>query len=391
ADDSRLVALGPAEWQRVLGVPVASTAPGEPEAHCFEPADGTTWQGRTARQADATPLAGQWIGTSPEGISPLTASVDRAVDDCEGYTTDETLKDTFASGGTLRAWHAVGSQGQGVWWAEVSDGVSTSFLVLPEPSDRAYGTSDITTLARGVLGEIDLTESPSSTTSEPTKTTSPETTSAPSTTTTTETAPTTPSGSSTSGSSPSGSSSTSPSPPPNTPTPPDVSRPVVGPIPSSAYIAPSRWSSQTLTGGEPAIGGTLQLEGAITIDECASTEGASQVGGLGIRSGSGSDNFFGRQYILRTETRGEADQMFTNLIGQYNTDCSGRSNTRTIGNGSVDTFAMAMGDSTTYVAVVRQSPTSITVLHLATAKTAPAPLTDSSAASELRRLARLAR
>lgn len=384
AAPSRLVALGPAEWQAVLGVPVASTAPGEPSAHCFQPVDGTTWQSRSARQADTSSIAGQWVGTSPEGTGPLTTSVDEAVTDCEGYTRDRSIDDTLPSGGTFRAWHNTDTDGESVWWVEVSDGTSASFLVLPEAADRTFSDTDVRTLARGVLGEVDLTQSSPSTTSSGTS--SPGTTSAPSTSTTTESAPTTPSGSSTSGS-----ATTRPTPPPNTPTPPDTSKPVVGEIPSSAFVDPSRWSSQVLTGGRPATGGTLELEGEITIDPCASTDGATKIGGLGIRSGSGPDTFFGRQYILRTDTSSESDQMMSTFIGMYSTDCSGSADTRSIGDSPIATFALVEGDLTTYVAVVRQSPTSITILHLTTAKTAPAPLTDSTAASELERLAGLAR
>ena len=139
------------------------------------------------------------------------------------------------------------------------------------------------------------------------------------------------------------------------------------------------------------MGGQLELEGDITIDACASTSGASRVGGLGIRSGKGSDNFFGRQYILETDTSSQADRLMTNLVRGYSGGCS-EGDTRPLAEDSrVDTFVMTEGDLTSYIAVVRQSSTSVTVLRLNTAKTAPRSLTDATADRELARLAGLVR
>lgn len=394
AAPSKLTTLGPAEWQAVLGVPVDSTVPDEMAAHCFRPVEGTTWQSRSARLSDSTLAAGQWIGTSPEGTDPLTRSVDRSVTGCEGYTRESEIGEDI-TGGSFRAWHHTGPEDVDVWWVEVSDGTSVSFLAVTETDGRSYADEDIRTLALGVLGEVDLTQrssTSSSTSSEPSTTSTPTT---PSSSTSTSTATSTTTGGSPTSGSGTGTGTGSPTPPVNSPTPPDPSLPVVGEVPSSSFVQPGRWSSRALTGGEPAVGGRLELEGGgITIDPCAtpSSIGNARVGGLGIRSGSGSDNFFGRQYVLQTDSRRAGDQLVRNLVGQYSTDCSGAADTRTLADDSrVDTFALVQGDLTTYVAVVRQGPTSVSVLHLTTAKTAPRPLTDATADQQLARLAGLVR
>lgn len=390
AAPSRLTALGPGEWQAFLGIDVESTVAGEPAAHCFRPSDDSSWRARSAQQDGGSRVAGQWVGTSPRGTGPLTESVDRSVDDCDGYTQEGTMSERL-SDGTVRAWHNQGPEG-GVWWVEVSDGTSASFLSVTEEEDRTYSEADIRHLARGVLGEVDLTRPTSSSTSSSASSPT-STTDAPSTSTSTSTT-SSPSSSDPDGTSTSSSSTSSPTPPVNSPTPPDQDAPVVGPVPSSSFIAPSRWSSQTLTGGEAAVGGRLETEGdGLTIDPCASGDGASAVGGLGIRSGWGEDTFFGRQYVLEHDSSRRADQQMTNLRGMYSTDCGGASDTRRIdgGDDETSTYAMTQGDLTTYVALVRQGSTDVTILHLTTAKTAPEPLTDTTAVRELERLAEEAR
>lgn len=414
---SRLRVLGPAEWQAVLGIPVEATEEGEPEDHCFQPAKDTTWESRSARQSDGTRVAGQWVGTSPDGTKPLIRTVNQSVSDCEGYAQDVSIGDDLASDGSFRAWHHTRDEGSDVWWVEVTDGSSASFLSVPEPDGRSYDDDDIRTLARGVLGELDLTRpSSTSTTSssgtstgsgsttspgatEPgeggtSTTTSPRSTSDP-TTTSPEGSPTSGGGS---GSPEPGDSSTSgPSRPSDdtdpssttSPTVPDPAVPAIGDPPPSTYLPPSRWSSETLTGGAPAVSGPLELEGGpMTIGPCASTAGASKVSGIGIRSGEGDDNYFGRQYVLQTSSSDNADQLESRLVEGYSGDCGGGASARPIGG---NTFAMTQGDLTTYVVVVRQNSTTVSVLQVNTAKTAPRPLTDASASQELGRLARLVR
>lgn len=420
AAPSRLRVLGPAEWQAVLGVPVEATEEGEPEDHCFEPAKDTTWDSRSARQSDGSRIAGQWIGTSPDGTKPLIQSVNQSVKDCEGYSQDSSIGDDLASDGAFRAWHHSRSEGSDVWWVEVTDGASASFLSVPESEGRTYDEDDIRTLARGVLGEVDLTRPPSTSStsgtgtstgsSSPTSTTGPA---EPSTSTSTESdpgvtaAPSSPSsgGTPTSGSGTAGpddptaagepgesGDGTEPTSSTSSPSPLDPAVPARGEVPTSSYVLPSRWSSQILTGGEPAVGGALELEGGpLTMDACSTTEGASDVGGLGIRSGEGDDNYFGRQFILKATTRDRADQLMGRLVEQYSGSCSGRAQSRALSGGEVDTFALTQGDLTTYVAVVRQNATTVSVLHVNTAKTAPRPLTDATAQQELTRLAGLVR
>lgn len=432
AAPSRLRVLGPAEWQAVLGIPIEATEEGEPDNHCFQPAKGTTWDSRSARQDDGTRVAGQWIGTSPDGTKPLIRSVDQSVKDCGGYSQDSSIGDDLAGGGAFRAWHHSRSGEGDVWWVEVTDGTSASFLSVPESEGRTYDDDDIRTLARGVLGEVDLAQAPSTSSTsgsgtgtstgrpDPTSTTGPGT---PSTTTSTEADPgvtAAPPSTSSEGASPSGSATPGPGGPTMASEPSGSSEPgdgagsgegtgsgesadptsstsstsgpepvpARGEVPTSSYLPPSRWSSQALTGGEPAVGGPLELEGGpLTMDECSTTDGASDVGGLGIRSGEGRDNYFGRQFILRASTQARADRLAERLVEQYSGSCSGQVQSRALSGGGADTFALTQGDYTTYVAVVRQNSTTVSVLHVNTSKTAPRPLTDATAHRELARLA----
>lgn len=411
---SRLRVLGPAEWEAVLGIPVEATEEGEPEDHCFQPAKDTTWESRSARQSDGTRVAGQWVGTSPDGTKPLIRTVNQSVSDCEGYARDASIGDDLASDGSFRAWHHTRDEGSNVWWVEVTDGSSASFLSVPEPEGRTYDDGDIRTLARGVLGELDLTRPTSTSTSSGTSSgsTSPGTTEPGEggTSTSTATSPrttsnptsTSPDGSPTSGGGsgspqPGDSPTSGPSSPsddtdpssPSSPSIPDPAVPAIGDAPPASYLPPSRWSSEILTGGAPAVSGPLELEGGpMTIGPCASTSGASKVSGIGIRSGEGDDNYFGRQYILRTGGSDNADQLESRLVEGYSGDCGGGASARPLGG---NTFVTTQGDLTTYVAVVRQDSTTVSVLQVNTAKTAPRPLTDATASQELGRLARLVR
>jgi len=391
AAPSRLTTLGPGEWEAFLGTDVDATVRDEPAAHCFSPDDDSSWVSRSARQPGGALVAGQWVGTSPEGPEPLTASVDRAVGDCEGHTRDRSMSDRLSGDGTVRAWHNRAERGD-VWWVEVTDGTSASFLTVTETEDRTYSEADIRHLARGVLGEVDLTRPTSSTSSTSTSSTSSPTTTpgTPSRSTSTSTSTTSSPTRTEPSETPTSSSTTNrPTPPDNSPTPPDIGPPVVGPVPSSSFIPPGRWSSQALTGGERTVGGRLTTEGdGLTIDPCASGDGASAVGGLGIRSGPGEDSFFGRQFVLEHDSARAADRQVTNLTEMYSTDCGGAADTRTIDGSDDDvaTFAMTQGDLTTYVAVAKQGSTEVTILHVTTAKTAPRPLTDATAVRELERL-----
>lgn len=419
---STLRTLGPAEWQAVLGVPVEDTVQGEPKGHCFRPAKGTTWRSSSARAADTSRIAGQWVGTSPQGSTPLTESVDQSVTGCDGYSETAATRGMLEGDGSFRAWRNSGSEQPDVWWVEVSDGVSASFLAVTETDGRSYTDDDMRTLARGVLGEVDLTRAGASTTATATgegttttdgepatpddtaddATTSTTTTTAPTTDETTdestdpgrETSATTgsPSGSPTSSSGSTGPGSPTTTEPTTDPTTPSPTTPPIGPVPSSTYIPASDWSSQTLTGGQPTVGRALPLDGAgTTIDPCASTDVASRAGGLGIRAGE-DDTTFGRQYVLMADTSADTDQMMSDLVGRYSTDCGGAADTRTLSDSSrVDTFALTRGGATTFVAVVRQDATSVTLLQLTSPSSAPEPLTDATADEELTRLAGLAR
>lgn len=395
AAPSTLRTLGPAEWQAVLGVPVEDTVRGEPEGHCFRPVKGTSWRSSSARAADDGRIAGQWVGTSPKGSAALFESVDQSVTDCDGYTETASTRGTLEGNGSFRAWRSSGSDQPDVWWVEVSDGVSASFLAVTETDGRTYTEDDMRILARGVLGEVDLTRA-SSTTSTSDGTTHPDASTAPTpstSTTTEEPSEPAPEDSATAGG-PSGSATTgtgrpAPESPTTEPSTPSPTKPEIGPVPSSAYIPAGSWSSEALTGGESTVGNALSLDGSgATIDACASTKGATRAGGLGVRAGGG-DAVFGRQYVLMTDTNGDADQMMSDLVGRYASGCSGA---RPLSDSStVDTFATSTGGGTRYVAVVRQSPTAVTILQLTSPAAAPEPLTDATADEELTRLARLAR
>lgn len=394
AAPSRLTTLGPAEWQTFLGIPVDATEQGEPDTHCFQPADETDWVSRSARQSDGSRIAGQWVGTSAEGIGPLTASVDQSVEDCDGWSRDRSMTDTLTGDGTVRAWHASGPGDATAWWVEVSDGDSVSFLSVPESEGHRYTDEDIRRLALGVLGKADLT-TPSSTSSTTTPQSSTSTSSSASSTstststsssssTTSEPTRTTPGSSS---SSTSGSSTTRPAPPPISPTPPDTSVPVVGTVDSKYFVPPNSWASQTLTGNEPATGGILDLEGSLTVDSCVSTTSDDPLGGVGVRSGSGEDNFFGRQYIFKDTTAQERSERHDAVLGSYQSNCSGTGVPAALGEGR---FKMTVGDATTYVAVTKLRSGGTSIIQLNQPKTAPKPLTDASAKQELDRLSRLA-
>ncbi|MGO1167150.1 MAG: hypothetical protein ACTMHL_11090 [Janibacter sp.] len=397
AAPSRLTPLGPAEWQTFLGVPVDATEQGEPDTHCFQPADGSDWVSRSARQADGSRIAGQWVGTSAEGTAPLTASVDQSVEECDGWSRDRSMSDSFSGEGTVRAWRASGPDDVTTWWVEVSDGESVSFLSVPESDGNRYTDDDMRTLALGVLGRADLTRpSSTSSTTTPRSSTSTSSSAPPSTSTSTSTsAPTTTSTTSdptttspeSSSSSTSGSSTTRPTPPPISPTPPDPSVPVVGTVDGTYFVPPSSWASQTLTGGTPSTGGTLRLEGRITVDSCVSTAADDPIGGVGVRSGPGEDNFFGRQYIFKDKTAQERSERHRSVLASYRTNCSGTGTPEVLGEGR---FKMTVGDATTYVAVTRLRSGGTSIIRLNQPKTAPKPLTDSSALKELDRLSGLA-
>ena len=160
--------------------------------------------------------------------------------------------------------------------------------------------------------------------------------------------------------------------------------PPVGGVPARHFVDPADWASPALTGDATTYGGQLEMEGSNHFTACTAADGDERVGAVGIRSGSGEANFFGRQYVLLTD---EADARYDELIAGFAANGCGMGGTVTgLGDG---VFKVDYGNFVTYVAVVRTG-SGVSVLHLSEATTAPTALTDSVAASELDRLSGLA-
>lgn len=382
---SRLTMLSASTWSAVLDRPVESTTTDAPDGQsCFEPTDDASWSRSAPELADGSVPAGQWIGMPRSGSEPLTQAVDAALERCGDLTTTDRTRGTLPDGASYRGWLTEDADGTRTWRVEVTDGDGLSFLRVPAQGAGEPAPEDIRQLALAVVGEADLTRETS--TSETTSTdtaTDTATTTAPSPATTlippppeaTGTGDVPDSGATGTTGSPSSSSSST--------TTPD------GVIDSSRFVPADRWASQALTGGAATTAGPLHLEGAPPyIEACITSELDAPVEATGIRSGPGDDNYFARQYIAVSS---EPDAVRSELLAGYGSGaCPGPA----IGGSSTQiapgVFKLQQGDLTSYIAVVRMQGQGVSVLHLTEAKTAPQPLTDSVAVSELSRMSDLA-
>lgn len=400
AAPSRLTMLDVPSWEALLGRSVASTSTDAPDGSCFETTEDASWANGSVQVADGAIPAGQWIGTPRSGSGPLDRAVESAIERCADQAVEQRADSSLPGGAGYRAWRVEDPDGSGRWWVEVTDGDELSFLSFAEAAGGTRTTGEIRRVALAVLDEVDLAQDPSpptSTTSAPT--TAKTTTTAPTTASTAPPAPTTtsappssptasaPPSSPTSSSSTATGTSTDPTPSSSSTTSPPTDLPVVGPVPSRYFVAPSRWASSTLTGDSPTTGGEILREGGLSIGPCVRIDPADPAGGLGIRSGSGDDNYFGRQFVFRDETARERSERHDVVLDGYRTDCGGNGVPTTLGPGK---FSVTTGDLTTYVVVTELQSGGTSIIHLTTAKTAPAPLTDATASRELDRLSALA-
>lgn len=380
---SRLTMLNAAAWAAVLDAPVESTTTAEPEGQtCFEPTDDASWTHGAPRLADGSVPAGQWIGLPRADSQPLTQAVDAALERCGDLTTTEETRGTLTDGAAYRGWLLEDADGTRTWWVEVTDGDGLSFLTVPESGSDERTPKDIRQLAQAVIGEADLTPE-TSTSSDPTTSTA--------TDTATTTAPTTAPSPATTIIPPSEPTGTSTGTAPGTGTtdPPSSSSSPSTTVDSARFVPASQWASQALTGGAATTAGPLHLEGSPPyIEACITSELDAPVAATGIRSGPGEDNYFARQYVALSS---DPDAVRSELLAGYGSGtCPGPA----IGGSSTPLtstiFKLQQGDLTSYIAVVRMQGQGVSVLHLTEAKTAPEPLTDSVAVSELTRMSDLA-
>lgn len=382
---SRLTMLSASTWSAVLDAPVESTTTDEPEGQtCFETTDDASWTRGAPELADGSVPAGQWIGLPRSDSEPLTQAVDAALERCGDLTTTDRTRGTLTDGASYRGWLMEDADGTRTWRVEVTDGDGLSFLRVPVSGTDERAPEDIRRLARAVIGEADLTqETSTSRTSEATDTatatdTAPTTAPSPATTLI---PPPEPTGTSTSD--PSGTGTTAP------PSSSSASPPTDDVIDSARFVPADLWASPALTGGAATTPGPLRLEGAPPyIEACITSELEAPVAATGIRSGPGNDNYFARQYIALSS---DPDAVRSELLAGYSSGaCPGPA----IGGSSTQLtssiFKLQQGDLTSYIAVVRMQGQGISVLHLSEAKTAPQPLTDSVAVSELTRMSNLA-
>ncbi|WP_277452492.1 hypothetical protein [Janibacter sp. DB-40] len=384
---SRLTMLGAGSWAAVLDRPVESTITAAPDGpSCFEPTDDASWSRGAPRLADGSVPAGQWIGMPRAGSEPLARAVETALDRCSDLRTTDRTRGTLAGGASYRAWLMQEADGARTWRVEVTDGDGLSFLRVPVRGEEGLAPEDIRQLALAVIGEADLTRENS--TSETTATdtaTATGTTTAPSPETTL--IPPLPEDTGT-GDDPStagtgtGTTGTPSSSAPSSTTPD-------GTIDSSRFLPADRWGSPALTGGAATTAGPLHLEGAPPyIESCITSELDAPVAATGIRSGPGEANYFGRQYIAVSS---DADAVRSELLAGYSSGtCPGPAIGGSTTQLAPGIFRLQQVELTTYIAVVRMQGQGVSVLHLTEAKTAPQPLTDSVAVSELTRISDLA-
>lgn len=385
---SRLTMLSAGTWSAVLDRPVESTTTDEPEGQtCFEPTDDASWTRGAPELADGSVPAGQWIGLPRSDSEPLTRAVDAALERCGDLTTADRTRGTLTDGASYRGWLMADADGTRTWRVEVTDGDGLSFLRVPVSGTDERAPEDIRRLALAVIGEADLTrETSTSQTSQTSGATATATTTAPSPATTLIPPPE-PTGTSTSDPSGTGTGTGT-----GTTAPPSSSSsspPTDDVIDSARFVPAPRWASQALTGGAATTAGPLHLEGSPPyIEACITSELEAPVAATGIRSGPGDDNYFARQYIALSS---DPDAVRSELLAGYSSGtCPGPA----IGGSSTQLtstiFKLQQGDLTSYIAVVRMQGQGISVLELTEAKTAPQPLTDSVAVSELTRMSDLA-
>jgi len=398
-----LVVLGAREWSGALGRTVPSTVtPEDLTGPCFTPDPDATWEHRVARLGDGDVAARQWVGTDEEDPQRLRDTVDEAVTSCTDSLSLEKVDSGRLGDGRYRLWQASPDGGPGQWWLEVRRGSRLSFITVVEDGP-VHSAKDMRRLGLGVLGEVDLADIPR----EPTPTNTSSGTSTPTPTSTTT--PSSPSPTSTeeppvmaaprptgSASSPSGSPSRSdddvePTTPPSAAIEPETGKsttstedrdegghPQVGGVAARHYVPAERWASPALTGGESSFEGPVEMEGRSYLSVCTSADSGDRIGAIGIRSGEGDMNYFGQQYVLLTDA---SSDRYAELREGLRSGCTGTEATD-LGNG---VYRVGDGDFVEYLGVARIG-SGVTILHLTEAQTAPGPLTDDVARSELGRL-----
>lgn len=380
---SRLTMLSARTWSAVLDRPVATTTTDAPDGKgCFESTDDASWTRGAPELADGSIPAVQWIGLPRSGSRPLTRAVDAALERCDDLTTTDRTRGTLTDGATYRGWLMEDTDGTRTWRVEVTDGDGLSFLRVPASGNDSPTPEEIRALALAVIGEADLArETSTSQTSGRTDTatdTDPTTASSPATTLV---PPPQPTGASTGD--PSGTGTTA------APSSSSSSPPTDDVIDSARFVPADLWASPALTGSAATTAGPLRLEGSPPyIEACITSELEAPVAATGIRSGPGEDNYFARQYIALSS---DPDTARSELLAGYSSGaCPGPAIGGTSTQLTSSIFKLQQGDLTNYIAVVRMQGQGISVLELAEAKTAPRPLTDSVAVSELTRMSDLA-
>lgn len=384
---SRLTMLGAGSWAAVLDRPVESTTTDAPDGPtCFEPTDDASWSRGAPRLADGGVPAGQWIGVPRPGSEPLAQAVETALDRCSDLTTTDRTRGTLTGGASYRAWLMEEADGTRTWRIEVTDGDGLSFLRVPARGDGGLAPEDIRQLALAVIGEADLTRETSTTQATATATdTATDTTTTPSPETTL--IPPLPEDTGTGDDPSTGETGTGTTGAPSSSAPSSTTPD--GTIDSSRFLPADQWASPALTGGAATTAGPLHLEGAPPyIESCITSELDAPVAATGIRSGPGEANYFGRQYIAVSS---DADAVRSELLAGYGSGtCPGPAIGGSTTQLAPGIFRLQQVELTTYIAVVRMQGQGVSVLHLTEAKTAPEPLTDSVAVSELTRISELA-
>ncbi len=407
-----LVVLGAREWSGALDRTIPSTVTPEGlDGPCISPDPDSNWEHRVARLGDGDIAARQWVGTDEDDPQRLRDTVDEAVASCTDSLSLEQVDSGRLGDGRYRLWQASPDDGPDQWWLEVRRGTHLSFITVTEDGP-AHSAKDLRRLGLGVLGGVDLADIPR----EPTPTDTPSGTDTPTSTST----PSSPSPTSTeeppvlaaprptgsddsdTSSSPSGTRTPSssddaePSTPPSAAAEPEQGEsttpeespddegghPQVGGVAARHYVPAERWASPALTGGEPSFEGPVEMEGRSYLSMCTSADSGDRIGAIGIRSGEGDMNYFGRQYILLTD---DASERYDELLEGITSGCTGAAAT-SLGNG---VYKVGDGDFVEYLGMVRIG-SGVTILHLSEAQTAPGPLTDDVAHSELSRLLGLA-
>ncbi len=406
-----LVVLDARDWAGALRRPVPATlTPSTAKGACFTPSEDASWEHRVARLADGQDIGRQWVGTAQKGDGGMREAVDAAVADCDAAVQGGgELGD-----GSHRIWRVDSGEAGAQWWVEVRRGDQLSLLTFTERDGRRHTEQDARRLARAVLGDVDLaTRTADPTSASPTSaedgtgTEGDDDSSAPSGTTTsaapeptstaapsgTRTVPPEPSdtgrtpGSGTGtgpGSGTSSGSATSTSSPSESSSEPSESsstssgRPREVVLPGRHYVDAGEWASPALTGGAATYQGPVEMEGSSRFTQCTSADGEDRIGAIGIRSGPGGANYFGQQWVLVTD---DAAERYSELLEGLRSGCTGGRLTPL----GQNVFRAESGDLVEYIGVTRTSA-GVTVLELSEAPTAPEPLTDDVALTEMGRL-----